>query len=205
MLAGIYVLLVGIIVGLISWINQSHIAAQWRWWTITRAYMVSQVRPHVLTTAQEQALKPGASFKECATDCPEMIVIPTGSFIMGSPTNEKGRYTAEGPQHTVTFSKPFAVSKYELTYAVWDACVTGGGCDGYKPNDQAWGRGQQPVINVTWDDAQRYVAWLSEVTGKTYRLLSESEYEYTERAGTTTAYPWERRHRQEQRQLQWLR
>ena len=78
----------------------------------------------------------------------------------------------------------------ELTFADWDACVAGGGCNGYKPRDQGWGRGQQPVINVNWDEAQAYVAWLSEVTGKTYRLLTEAEYEYAARAGTTTAYPW---------------
>jgi formylglycine-generating enzyme required for sulfatase activity len=179
-----YVSLVAIIVGLVGWIKQSYIGEHWRWWTVTRPYMVSQVRPHVLTAAQEQALKPGDSFKECAADCPEMIVVPAGSFTMGGPT------TAEQPQHTVTFSKPFAVSKYELTFADWDACVTGGGCNGHKPNDQGWGRGQQPVINVSWNDAQQYVAWVSEVTGKTYRLLSESEYEYATRAGTTTAYPW---------------
>ena len=59
-----------------------------------------------------------------------------------------------------------------------------------EPNDQGWGRGRQPVINVNWDDAQQYVAWLSQVTGKNYRLLSEAEYEYATRAGTTTAYPW---------------
>jgi formylglycine-generating enzyme required for sulfatase activity len=76
-----------------------------------------------------------------------------------------------------------------LTFADWDACVAGGGCNGYEP-DQGWGRGQQPVINVSGNDAQAYVTWLSEVTGKPYRLLSESEYEYATRAGTTTTYPW---------------
>ena len=90
----------------------------------------------------------------------------------------------------MTIAKPFAVSKYELTFADWDACVAGGGCNGYKPVDQGWGRGQQPAVNVNWDDAQAYVAWLAEMTGKTYRLLSEAEYEYAARAGTTTAYPW---------------
>ena len=103
------------------------------------------------------------------------------------------------------FAKPFAVSKYELTFADWDACVAGGGCNGYQPNDQGWGRGQQPVINVNWDDAQQYVAWLSQVTGKTYRLLTEAEYEYATRAGTTTAYPWGDDIGKEQCQLQWLR
>ncbi len=183
-------LLLAVIIGLVGWIEQGYIGEQWRWWAVTRPYMVSQVRPHVLTAAQEQALKPGDSFKECATDCPEMIVVPAGSFAMGSPPTEKDRDTRESPQHTVTFSRPFAVAKYELTFSDWDACVTGGGCDGYKPNDQGWGRGQQPVINVNWDDAQQYAAWLSKVTGKTYRLLSEAEYEYAARAGTTTAYPW---------------
>ncbi len=111
-----------------------------------------------------------------------MIVVPAGSFMMGFPPTEN--------QHQVTIAQPFAVSKYELTFADWDACVAGGGCNGYKPNDQGWGRGQQPVINVNWDDAQAYVAWLSQVTGKTYRLLSEAEYEYAARAGTTTDYYW---------------
>jgi formylglycine-generating enzyme required for sulfatase activity len=186
----IFALMMALILGLVGWINQDYLKAQWRWWTVTRPYMVSQVRSYVLTTAKEQALSTGDSFKECRLDCPEMIVVPAGSFTMGSPPTEKGRYRTEGPQHTVTFSKPFAVSKYELTFADWDACVTGGGCNGYTPNDQHYGRGQQPVINVSWDDAQQYVAWLSEVTGKTYRLLSEAEYEYAARAGTSTAYPW---------------
>ena len=185
-----YVSLVAIIVGLVGWINQSYIGEQWRWWTVTRPFMVLQVRPHVLTAAQERTLKPGDSFKECATDCPEMIVIPAGSFTMGSPVTEKNRSAGEGPQHPVTIAKPFAVAKYQLTFADWDACVTGGGCNSYKPNDQGWGRGQRPVINVSWEDAQQYVAWLSQVTGMTYRLLSEAEYEYAARGGATTAYPW---------------
>jgi formylglycine-generating enzyme required for sulfatase activity len=186
----LYTMLAGIILGLVGWINQLYIADQWRWWTVTRPYMVSQVRPHVLTAAQEQALKPGDSFKECEQDCQEMIVVPAGSFMMGSPPTEKERSASESPQHPITIAKPFAVAKYEVTFADWDACVTGGGCNGYKPSDQGWGHGQQPVINVSWEDAQRYVAWLSEVTGQTYRLLSEAEYEYAARGGTTTTYPW---------------
>lgn len=96
----------------------------------------------------------------------------------------------EQPEHNVTFAEPFAVAKYELTFADWEACVATGGCNGYTPNDQGWGRGRQPVINVNWDDAQAYVAWLSAMTGKTYRLLTEAEYEYVMRARTTTTYPW---------------
>jgi formylglycine-generating enzyme required for sulfatase activity len=113
-----------------------------------------------------------------------MVVVPAGSYRMG------GSLEVEQPQHTVTIAKPFAVSKYELTFADWDACVSGGGCNGYKPDDKGWGRGKQPAMNVHWDDARRYVKWLSVVTGRTYRLLSEAEYEYAARAGTTTAYPW---------------
>jgi formylglycine-generating enzyme required for sulfatase activity len=190
-LASTFTLFLGVIIGLVGWINQATVAAQWRYWTVTWPYERAKVRPHVLSPAKEQALKPGNSFKECAQDCPEMIVVPAGSFTMGSPQAEKGRYTSEDPQHTVTIAKAFAVSKYELTFADWDACVTGGGCNGYRPNDQGWmPRGMHPAINVNWDDAQQYVAWLSEVTGKAYRLLSEAEYEYATRAGTTTAYPW---------------
>ena len=107
---------------------------------------------------------------------------------MGSPATEKGRYTNEGPQHSVTIAKPFAVSKFDVTFADWDACVLVGGCP--KVSDSGFGRGTRPVINVSWDDAQQYVAWLSEMTGKPYRLLSEAEWEYAARAGTTTAYFW---------------
>lgn len=180
----IYVLLIGIIIGLIGWINQSYVVDQWRWWTVTRPYAAAQVWPYVLRLAAEQELRPRDPFKECAQDCPEMIVVAVGSFIMGGPVD------AEKPHHTITITKPFAISKFEVTFADWDACVTGGVCNGYKPADQGWGRGQQPVINVSWGDAQQYAAWLSQVTGKTYRLLSESEYEYAMRAGTTTTYPW---------------
>ena len=188
-LASTFTLLVGVILGLVGWINQSYIAAQWRWWTVTRPYMISQVRPHVLTAAKEKAVKPGQSFKECAADCPQMIVVPSGSFMMGSATTEPGHPPLEEPQHKVTIARPFAVSKYELTFADWDACAADGDCSA-DIDDDRWGRGQQPVINVTWEEAQRYVAWLSQMTGKTYRLLSEAEYEYAASAETTTAYPW---------------
>jgi formylglycine-generating enzyme required for sulfatase activity len=117
-----------------------------------------------------------------------MVAVPTGSFTMGSPESEKERYKDEGPQHRVTFDRPFAVGKFAVTFEEWDACAADGGCNGYRPNDQDWGRGRQPVINVSWDDAKNYVAWLSRKTGKTYRLLSEAEREYVTRAGTNTPF-----------------
>jgi formylglycine-generating enzyme required for sulfatase activity len=124
------------------------------------------------------------AFKDCA-DCPEMIVIPAGEFTMGSPPSEFG---AEA-QHRVAVSYPFAVSKFEITFEEWDSCVHEGGCGGYRPDDEGWGRGKQPVMNISWLDAKSYVDWLSKHTGKTYRLLSESEWEYAARAGTITKFP----------------
>jgi len=140
-----------------------------------------------LSPEQERALKPGDTFKECIA-CPEMVLVPAGSFTMGSPASEEGRDESEGPQHQVTFAQPFAVGKFAVTFSQWDACVADHGCNGYRPRDQGWGRDKRPVINVSWDDTQAYVAWLSRKTGKPYRLLSEAEREYVTRAGTTTAY-----------------
>jgi formylglycine-generating enzyme required for sulfatase activity len=158
------------------------------WLTMPAASAAStQVAP--LSRMQEKALKPHDTFKECA-NCPEMLVVPAGSFTMGSPSSEPGRSTDEGPQHRVTIARQFAVGRFEVTFDEWGACVADGGCNGYKPSDEGWGRGRRPVINVSWDDANAYVAWLSKRTGKSYRLLSGSEYEYATRAGTQTAYPW---------------
>ena len=112
-----------------------------------------------------------------------MVVVPSGSFLMGSRM-----YESERPVHRVTFARPFAVGVYEVTFAEWDACVSGGGCGGYRPGDEGWGRGRRPVINVNWHDAKAHVRWLSRETGAEYRLLSESEWEYVARAGTWTRY-----------------
>jgi formylglycine-generating enzyme required for sulfatase activity len=183
------VLVIGIVAGVLGWLNQAFFEEQWRWFAVTRPYMLAQVRPYVLSAAAEAALKPTDSFTECASNCPQMIVIPAGSFTMGSPATEPGHQSAEDPQHTVTIAKPFAASKFAVTFADWDACAAYGTCSPHI-SDSGWGRGQQPVVNITWDDAQRYVDWLSMMTGKPYRLLSEAEYEYAARGGTQTAYPW---------------
>jgi formylglycine-generating enzyme required for sulfatase activity len=153
-----------------------------------RPYMLANVRPYVLSDEREHALKANDSFRECAKDCPEMIVVPPGSFMMGSPATEAGRFEKEGPQQHVTIAHPFAISKYLVTFDEWEACVAVGGCP--QVSDSGFGRGTRPVVNVTWGEAQRYVAWLSRMTGRRYRLLSEAEWEYGARAGTTTAYWW---------------
>jgi WD40 repeat protein/formylglycine-generating enzyme required for sulfatase activity len=146
--------------------------------------------PHVLSANRELALKPGDRFRECGKDCPEMVVVPAGEFLMGSAASEKGRNDREGPQHGVTIAKPFAISRFAVTFDEWDACVKVNGCPQGRASDAHWGRGTRPVIEVSWDDAKAYASWLSGMTGKTYRLLSEAEYEYAARAGTRTAYSW---------------
>jgi formylglycine-generating enzyme required for sulfatase activity len=160
----------------VGWWKQGFIREQYHW----RAIM----GPRVLTAAQEKAAKPGGDFKECETGCPTMIVVPAGKFMMGSPESEKDRDDEEGPQHEVTIPKPFAVGKTEVTFAEWDTCVAAGACS--YASDVTLGRGDRPVINVSWDDALQYVGWLSRISGKKYRLLSEAEWEYAARAGSQT-------------------
>jgi formylglycine-generating enzyme required for sulfatase activity len=184
----VYVLLVGIIAGLVGWINQSDIKEEKNWIITMRTYKFAKVRPYVLSSDAERILKPGNSFRECAKDCPEMIVIPTGEFTMGSPATEEGRYDNEGPQHKVKIARRFAVSKFDVTFTDWDACVSVGGCP--QVGDSGFGRGTKPVTNVGWEDAQKYVAWFAKMTEQPYRLLTEAEWEYAARARTATAYSW---------------
>jgi formylglycine-generating enzyme required for sulfatase activity len=129
--------------------------------------------------ARETWLKPGESFRDLDI-APEMAVVPPGEFLMGSLDRER-------PQHKVTIPQAFAVGKYPVTFAEWDAAVASR-CLSYEPGDEGWGRGRRPVINVSWDDAQAYVKWLSQKTGQPYRLLSEAEWEYACRAGSKTDY-----------------
>jgi formylglycine-generating enzyme required for sulfatase activity len=149
--------------------------------------------------------KPGEEFQDCDT-CPKMVVVPAGSFAMGSPPGEKGRDDDEGPQRNVSIPSAFAVGKFEVTRDQFDAFVNNSGHDAgskcwtYENTEvkERTGRsfrnpgykqgGNEPVVCIDWNDAKAYVAWLSKKTGKTYRLLSEAEWEYAARAGTTTRF-----------------
>jgi formylglycine-generating enzyme required for sulfatase activity len=138
---------------------------------------------------EEQALRPLDIFKECEV-CPEMIVVPAGGFMMGAPETEDDSEDNERPEHKVTIAKTFSVGRFAVTFEEWDACVADGGCRRYRPGDRGWGRGRRPVINLGWGDATVYTKWLSEKTGRDYRLLSEAEREYVTRAGTNTPFWW---------------
>ncbi len=133
---------------------------------------------------------PGETFQDC-DECPKMVVVPSGSFRMGSPARERGRYS-ERPMRRVRIDYRFAVGVYEVTFDEWYACLDAGGCGNYLPDipDNSWDRENRPVMNVSWEDVQSYVSWLSARTDKTYRLLSEAEWEYVARAGSTTKYSW---------------
>ena len=163
--------------------------------------------PTVHRVELEKLLEVGDRFRDCP-ECPEMVVVPAGSFLMGSPSHEQGRFDNEGPVHQVTIGLPFAVGVYEVTVAEFGRFVdatghsTGNAChvwtgsnwemrNGFGWRNPGFGQGgSHPAVCVSWEDAQAYVAWLSRVAGERYRLPSESEWEYAARAGTRTARWW---------------
>ena len=171
-------------------------------------YLDVELRKELLAEAEEsERLGPGSVFRDCAA-CPEMVVVPAGSFRMGSPPGEEGRFIAEGPLHRVEISKPFAIGRFEVTrgeYARFvsetgdspgTTCWTYEGGEWEERTGRNWrspGFAQEdshPAVCVNWKDARSYVAWLSRKSGEAYRLLSESEWEYAARAGTTSSRYW---------------
>lgn len=116
--------------------------------------------------------------------CPALISVPGGAFTMGNNASD----LSEKPAHKVTLAAPFAIGKYEITIAQWNACVEAGGCA--KPGADAKGAPNTPVRDVSWDDAQQYVKWLSKLSGKAYRLPTEAEWEFAARGGTSTRFWW---------------
>jgi formylglycine-generating enzyme required for sulfatase activity len=130
----------------------------------------------------------GAVFKDCP-ECPEMVVIPEGQFLMGSPDTETGRAIDEGPQRRVQVER-IAVGKYEVTFGQWKACVLDGACQQGTRRGGTWGGDDHPVVQIDWNDAQDYVDWVSRKTGQLYRLLTEAQWEYAARAGTTGPRWW---------------
>jgi formylglycine-generating enzyme required for sulfatase activity len=159
-----------------------------------------------LTAAFAGQKPPAQTFRDCPL-CPEMIVIPSGSFTIGSPASEKERSDDEGPRKQVHI-RQFAASKYDITRGEWARFVaatkreTVAGCAWTGRSKEkadpagSWSNlgftqdDNHPVVCVTWNDAQDYARWLSQQSGKKYRLLSESEWEYAARAGSDTAFPW---------------
>jgi formylglycine-generating enzyme required for sulfatase activity len=134
-------------------------------------------------------MKPGEVFRDRlknGSEGPEMVVIPAGKFRMGDIQGKYGK--DELPVHQVNFQKAFAASKYEITFAQYDEFAKATGRK--LAEDEGWGRGRQPVIYVSWEDAVAYAKWLSEQTGKRYRLPTEAEWEYAARGGTETIYWW---------------
>ena len=132
-------------------------------------------------------LRPGKTFKDCV-NCPGMIVVPAGAYWQGSDDSSPLALGMEKPRRLITIDEPFAVSIHEITMAQWDLCFDDKACTS-RPADNGWGRADRPVIMVSWNDAEEYVHWLSEKTGQSYRLPSESEWEYFARAGEESDWP----------------
>ena len=149
---------------------------------LSAAFLACAAGP-VFSAGSDAERLPGEIFRDCP-ECAELVVAPSGDFEMGSAVKP-----TEQPVHHVDIPRNFAIGRRTVTFAEWDRCVAAGGCK-YSPPDRGWGRGDRPVTNVSWDDAEQFVAWMSKTTGKRYRLPSEAEWEYAARGGSTTAYWW---------------
>jgi formylglycine-generating enzyme required for sulfatase activity len=148
-----------------------------------------QMQSPPIHTPHRQSFSAGEVYRDRLKDGsegPEMVWIAAGSFQMGDI--QGGGYSDEKPVHRVSITQPFAMGRYEVTFAEYDKFAEATGRE--KPSDRGWGRGNRPVINVSWHDAVAYAEWLSEQTGKKYRLPTEAEWEYAARGGTSTKYWW---------------
>ena len=137
-----------------------------------------------LAARAQDSLKPGDEFQDCP-ECPIMVVVPAGRYAMPMPPIDQGRPYDEGENRLVIINELFAIGKFEVTFDEWDTCVSDGKCA--DANDEGWGRGKRPVVNVSWTEAKSYANWLKEKTGESYRLPTEAEWEYAARAGAGRA------------------
>lgn len=185
-----------VVIGLLAFLNEQVLSRFW--------FKVSNV--HAKSLEDIRGMKDLEHFRDCggdvreassrredySSDCPEMVIIPAGTFMMGSPSNEEGRSENWEGIKSGNNTKPFevsvsrfAISRFEITGDQWSRCVELGGCEA-----GAAAEGDRPVTSVSWERAQRYVRWLSEMTGYDYRLPTEREFEYATRAGTKAAVYW---------------
>ena len=145
---------------------------------------IFEINSFAIAANYEKNWQHGKVFRDC-TICPELVVIKPGTFLMGSNYGN----AKNGPAHWVSIKQPFAIGRFEVTFKEWTSCVSSGSCL-HRPDDHNWGEIKRPVINVTWNQAQTYLRWLSKFTGHIYRLPSEAEWEYIDRAGTNTLFWW---------------
>jgi formylglycine-generating enzyme required for sulfatase activity len=162
------------------------IYAGWRT-ELREAHRLAQDRQEIEEQPQQLEAAPLAVFKDIdAIWCPELVALLAGEFLMGSLEGEYGRFDDERPQHPIAIDNRLAIGRYPVTFDEYDHFCAA--TRRQKPNDEGWGRGRRPVIHVSWEDAQAYVNWLSSVTGSSYRLPTEAEWEFACRAGTTTPF-----------------
>ncbi|MEM9116029.1 MAG: SUMF1/EgtB/PvdO family nonheme iron enzyme [Myxococcota bacterium] len=170
-----------------GWERQA-LARWWRQWTVEVPYRIREVDPFLLSREQERSLEPGDMFRECAQYCPEMVVVPAGSFLMG---DEDERDATLLPRHRVHLSRDFAVGRTEVSFAQYGACIRFGSCNDWPEDYQIHeDNGSKPVVHLRAEAMRAYIAWIRKATGRNYRLLSSAEWEYVARAGSAAAFSW---------------